>query len=122
MNTLTDELSIELEDFGFPTSAAPSSVAIRVDEMILLLILLHPAEDRNFTPESVTVDGEKLVITLGDMDTGDGVDYDITDGSRIYVVIRQSAGVSNPTEAGTFGPVIEFGDRGGPRFRGTYST
>ena len=32
VNTLTDELSIELEDFGFPASAAPSSVAIRVDE------------------------------------------------------------------------------------------
>ena len=73
-------------------------------------VLPLPGEDRNFTPENVTVDGEKLVITLGDMDTGDGVDYEIADESRIYVVIRQSAGVSNPTEAGTYGPVIEFGD------------
>ena len=74
VNTLTDELSIELADFGFPASAASTSVAIRVDDACSYCS--YAPEDRNFTPENVTVDGEKLVITLGDMDTGDDVDYD----------------------------------------------
>ena len=104
VSTLREELIIELADFTFPDSVSPSSVAISVNE---------PAEDgndRDFIPGDVTVSGEKLTITLGDMDPGDGTDYDIAAGSTVEVIIRQSAKVKNPAEAGKYGPVIELGD------------
>ena len=44
---------------------------------------------------------------VGQGSDGEFADFDIDDGAVIHVVIRQSAGVSNPTETGTYGPVVE---------------
>ena len=58
----------------------------------------------------MAVSGENLIITIGDMWTRDDTkeDFAISAGSEITVVIRQSAGISNPTEAGKYGPVIKI--------------
>ena len=107
VDTLNDELTIELEDFGFPSSVDTRSIGITVDEMD------GTGQDRQFSPETVTVDGEKLVITIGDMLTRDDAreDFTISAGSNVDVVIRQNADITIPTEAkmDDYGPVIELG-------------
>ena len=109
MNTLTDELVIKLEDFGFPDSGTigVNSIAINVDE---------DEQGRTTIPEDVAVSGDKIFITIGDLNKdrtggdqtagGETADFDIADDGIIHVVIRQSAGVSNPTASGDYGPVV----------------
>ena len=65
-----------------------------------------------FTPEDVTVDGETVLVSLGDMDEKDNLfDYIISDGEVVTVLFRQSAGITNPTEAKGYNLVkISFGD------------
>ena len=60
----------------------------------------------------MTVDGETVLISLGDMDEHDDrIDYDIKKNEIISVLFRQSAGITNPTEAKSYNLVkIEFGD------------
>ena len=69
------------------------------------------AEDITFTPEDVTVDGEKLLISLGDMDERDDeFDYEVVGTEIMNVHFRQSAGITNPTEFGGYNLVgIAFG-------------
>ena len=95
------------------------------------------ADNYTFTPEDVAVDGSKLLISIGDIteDTagtgtdrggiyslggpgncgddgvvgGDGTAAD--SGARVVtVVVRETAGIRTPTEAGTYFANIEFGD------------
>ena len=75
----------------------------------------EPVTSRTFTPEDVTVDGEKVLISLGDMDEHDDrIDYDIDEDEVISVLFRQSAGITNPTEAKGYNLVaIAFGDAAG---------
>ena len=123
MNTLTDELVIELEDFDVPSSIGVNSIAINVDDSQdnigdLDTINDNDAKnpDRTTIPEDVSVSGEKIFITIGDLNkdrtggggAGEAADFDISENSVIHIVIRQSAGVSNPTEFGTFGPAVEI--------------
>ena len=122
VNTLTDELTIKLDDFELPSTIATRSVAIIVKD--------DDGENRDFIPEDVTVSGSKVIITLGDMDKGDDIeDFDISGGSTIKVVLRKSAGISNPSESKSYGPVItlakavkldweEENDDGNPMFPG----
>ena len=115
MNTLTDEFIIELEDYNVPSSIGVNSIAVNVDDAS------SADEDRTTIPEDVSVSGEKIFITIGDLNKdrtgvrtgfadsqGEFADFEITPGSRIHVVIRESAGISNPTEAKTngYGPVV----------------
>ena len=73
-----------------------------------------PVSTRTFTPEDVTVDGTELFISLGDMDEQDDrFDYDVEGGEIITVHFRQSAGISNPTEAGNYGGVVAIAFGGG---------
>ena len=60
----------------------------------------------------MTVDGEKILISLGDMDERDGdFDYEVVGTEIMNVHFRQSAGITNPTEFGDFNLVgITFGD------------
>ena len=105
MNTLTDELVIKLEDFGMPSSIGVNSIAINVSE-----------NSRTTIPEDVAVSGEKIFITIGDLNKdrtggdqtagGEFADFDIGNGGEIHVVLRQSAGISNPTASGDYGPVV----------------
>ena len=59
----------------------------------------------------MTVDGEKILISLGDMDEHDDrIDYDISKDEVISVLFRQSTGITNPTEAKDYNLVaISFG-------------
>ena len=118
VNTLTDELTIKLEDFDLPGTIATRSVAIIVNDSGKNKAAPSnesassaPDADREFIPEDVTVSGSKIIITLGDMDKGDdNEDFDITSGSIIKVVLRKSAGISNPSESKSYGPVITLAD------------
>ena len=102
-NTLINDLVIELPDYGVPASISTSSVTIT-------------AGGYTFTPEDVSVDGEEIFISIGDVteDTGGrttgGVYLLGGENHSMKVVFRQSAGISNPTESGTFFVNINFGD------------
>ena len=120
LNTRQEDLIIEFhEDYSIPSSIRNTSVAITTEGG------MYPVPGQNgndskivttrtFTPEDVTVDGEKVLISLGDMDEQDDrFDYDIDEGELITVHFRQSAGITNPTEFGGYNLVeIEFGDAG----------
>ena len=129
-NTLLHDLVIDLPDYGVPSSIGTSSVTITAD----VAQYDTPDEDiegfteYTFTPEDVSVDGNEIFISIGDVteDTGgsnadsgiyrvggtvndDGDDNG--DTGKMTVVIRQSAGVANPSAAGTFfAKEIKFGD------------
>ena len=97
-NTLINDLIIELEDFGVPSSIGTASVTIN-------------AGDDTFTPEDVAVDGEEIFVSIGDIGEDDVLsEYWIEAGVDMQVVFRKSAGVSNPTEQNDFGVNITFGE------------
>ena len=108
-NTLIHDLIIELPDYGVPSAMSTSAVTIT-------------AGDFTFTPEDVNVDGEEVFISMGDLTENTGMgeavynlgpDAPMDEGvaSKMTVVFRQSAGISNPTAAGTFfAKKITFGD------------
>ena len=110
VDTQNDDLEIKLADFGVPSSISSGSISITVDDVEADTADL--AQDHNFNPEDVAVSGENLIITIGDMFTRDDrkEDFKISANSEITVVIRQSAGISNPTEAGDYGPVVKIRD------------
>ena len=59
------------------------------------------------TPDSVTLSGETIKITVPDMNSEtDRADH-IRAGDLVTVLIRQGAGVTNPTEGGGYKAVIE---------------
>ena len=117
VNTLTSDLVIEFhEDYGIPSSIDTSSVTVLVEDSDTDAPDRTPAGtitpvDYTFNPSHVDVDGEKVVISLGNMNVEDKArDHLVGGGSTIEVVIRKSAGVSNPSEAGDYNLVaIEFG-------------
>ena len=122
VNTRQDDLIIEFhEDYGIPSTMRTTSVAITTDGGN------YPIPDadadstttgstivntRTFTPEDVTVDGEKILLSLGDMDEQDDrFDYELDATETVTVHFRQSAGITNPTEVGGYNLVaIDFGD------------
>ena len=66
-----------------------------------------------FTPEDVTVDGEEVFISVGDVDERDDeFEYTLEKNDPMTVLFRQSAGISNPTGAGDYDAIvaITFGD------------
>ena len=118
VNTRQSDLEIEFDgDYGMPSTIRNTSVAITTEGGE------YPdpntngesgdtsVTSRTFTPEDVTVDGETVLISLGDMDEHDDrIDYDLSEGEVISVLFRQSAGISNPTEAKGYNLVkISFG-------------
>ena len=112
VNTRQNDLVIEFhEDYGFPASMRTTSVAITTTGGVYPTVSRGDVSTRTFTPEDVTVDGEKALISLGDMDEQDDrFDYEIAEGEIVTVHFRQSAGITNPTEYGGFNlEAIEFG-------------
>lgn len=85
-----DDLAIELEDFGMPGSVATSAIAIS----------LNGGQPTN--PVSVSVDGEELILALPDFDPSTEAMDGIVTGDVVAVAIRASAGISNPTEGGSY--------------------
>ena len=96
INTRNNDLIIEFhEDYGIPSSIRNTSVAITTQ--------LGSARAVTFTPEDITVDGEKVLLSLGDMDERDDqFDYEIDPGEVINVHFRQSAGITTATEHGGY--------------------
>ena len=109
-NTRLDDLIIEFhEDYGIPGSISNAAVAITTK--------IGNNRAVTFTPELVTVDGEKVLLSLGDMNesAGDteGTDYELDINEVVTVHFRQSAGITTPTEAKGYNLVeIAFGDTG----------
>ncbi len=120
-NTLIHDMVIELEDFGFPSSIGTSSVAVTTNSGTF-----DTDDDYTFTPEDVAISGEKLLLSMGDIteDTGRrrherrlAYTYSAALVSMITVVIRTTAGISNPTESKSYGAQVEFGDNDFDRCR-----
>ena len=120
VNTRQEDLIIEFhEDYTVPSSINNVSVAITT---------LVPGweagangaaseqsrdhrqkRDVTFTPENVTVDGNELLISLGDMDERDDqFDYDVVENEEIAILFRKSAGISNPTGAGDYEGIVKI--------------
>ena len=104
-----EEISIELEDFRFPSSANADSVTIESDAYYVTeddnratdaQIRATDAKYRGgvLTPTSAYVSGEKLKLTVPDMNPETDRSEGIRKGDRITVVIQQGAGIANPTE------------------------
>ena len=100
----TQELVIELEDFGFPASVDSDDVTIRVNRGT-------GSFNEPSNPQDVAVSGKKLRITLDDTnpasmdDTKEGIAAD----DMVTITIAQAAGLSNPTEGGGYPAVITGG-------------
>ena len=104
VNTRQDDLVIEFhEDYTVPSSIRNTSVAITTDTEIA-------DSDKDvvtFTPEDVTVDGNEIFISVGDIDErDDDFEYTFAKGDKVTVLFRQSAGISNPTGAGDYEGIV----------------
>ncbi len=102
-STLTDDIVVELEDYSVPSSISESSVAVSRDRSGTIL---------NTIADTVSVSGEKIAITIGDWNkdrTGGNQTGDTTVNNEdvITIVLKQSAGIKNPSKAGDYGPAIE---------------
>ena len=110
-NTLVHDMVIDMEDFVFPSSVGTSSVVVSATGFAGI----SKNGIYTFTPEDVDVDGTNLVLSLGDVteDTSGGKEqggvYEIPAGSDITVVIRSTADIATPTEAGGYPVTITFG-------------
>ena len=113
-----EEISIELEDFGFPGSANADSVTIETDAYYVsegdtratdaqMRLVDAKYQAGVVTPSSAYVSGEKLKITVPDMNPETDRANGIQKGDVITIVIQQGAGVTNPTEGGGAKAVIE---------------
>ena len=111
ITTGVDEITVEFKDFSVPATVEASSVTVSVTGMYngdgttcdtVDTETGGCREDRTFTNDAaaVSVDGEKLVIDLK-VKSDDFVDI-IAKDKTVKVVVGQSAGVSNPTEAKTY--------------------
>ena len=113
INTRQNDLVVEFhEDYGMPASIRTTSVAITTEGGMYQTRGGGYTNTRTFTPEDVTVDGEKVLISLGDMDEqDDSFDYEIEEGEIVTVHFRQSAGITTATEQGGYFLVeVAFGD------------
>ena len=118
VDTLTDaELVLKLEDFSLPSTINASTVAITVVDPATVPGSsagdLPDYQDRDFIPADVTVGGDEITISLGNTLSGEDTiqDFDISTASIITVIIRKSAGISNPTKYGEYGVSITLGDK-----------
>ena len=122
------EITIELEDFGFPGSTIPTAVGIssdarynsendnRVDATENTADLGAVARYNTdgtlanqtgysgglVAPADISLSGEELTVTVPDMNPENDRGDDIKRGDLVTVLIRQGAGVSNPSEGGDY--------------------
>ena len=129
------EIEIEMEDYGFPgsldrTGIGVASNAVYDSENLLqpqgVLIASDPGATAasgdtqtvgyyvagNYraglqTPDAVTLSGETIKITVPDMNGETDRDDNIRAGDLVTVLIRQGAGITNPTEGGGYSAVVE---------------
>ena len=107
-------ITIKFEQFGVPSTISTSSIAMEATEP-------GPdndidAEDDNvsytFNPATVTVDGKEVIITIPDVSPEDQTTKKtFVENSKLKVLVYQSAGITNPTEANTYGGASPHTDR-----------
>ena len=88
-----DDISVEFnEDFSVPGSIDESSVTIQLG-----------SGSHVTNPAAVIVDGEEVILELGDLNEEDDDDSGmILMDQPVTVIFKTSAGVSNPTEGGGY--------------------
>ena len=122
LSTGTDSFTVKMEDFGVPSSIDESDITMRITAGLSTCIAAlnvdgecpasataeermgFPLADQSAHPETVTVDGSKIILTVPDFgDDADG-DQGILKGDTVTVIIGQDAGITNPTEGGKSTP------------------
>ena len=114
-STVTDEIVVELEDYSVPPSIAETAVAVTLTRGEGAATACTDAATSCSTTtivDSLSVSGEKIAITIGDWNKdrtgGNQASYTaVKDDDNITIVLKQSAGIKNPTKAGNYGPAIE---------------
>ena len=116
--TGVDEVTVEFTDFSVPASVSASAVTVSVTGLYSVTNegqscspqAADTCEEATFTnsADEVAVDGEKLIIDLK-VRSDDFVDK-IKKDDTVKVVVSQSAGISNPTEAKSYGEVEVNGE------------
>ena len=122
-------LTLKLEQFDLPSSISTSSIALEVqdagedvaaatgvttpdDNLELERTGTNADEKYTFNPATVTVDGKEIILTIPDVrPEADVTKKSFSAKSEFRVLIYQSAGVSNPTEANTYGGAEPNDDR-----------
>ena len=89
VNTREDDLIIEFhEDYSVPATIRNTSVAITTDTEIAYVMGETPKDEVTFTPEDVTVDGNEIFISVGDIDERDDkFEYTFAEGDVISVPV-----------------------------------
>ena len=106
-------LTIKLEEFGVPSSISTSSIAMEVtDPDANNDGTVDDEESFTFNPATVTVDGKEIIMTIPDVrPEADVTKKTFSENSMFKVLIYQSAGITNPTEANTYGGAEPNDDR-----------
>jgi hypothetical protein len=94
------------EEFYVPDNLNVNQISISADQIIGGT---SPSPGQSVAPLDVTVDfsGAKsnkpeIALTVPDMDPSDGTGWNhIANDANVIVILRQSAGIENPTESGT---------------------
>lgn len=122
------EITIELEDFGFPGSTLPGAVGISSDAYYnnendnrqplaanttaryntdgTLIPVAASYQGGLITPTDVRVSGEEITISVPDMNPENDRGDNIMRGDLVNILIRQGSGLSNPSEGGNYSGVI----------------
>lgn len=122
------EITIELEDFGFPGSTIPGAVGIssdayynnendnrrplaantaaRYNEDGSLIPVETSYQGGLITPTDVRVSGEEITISVPDMNPENDRGDNIMRGDFVTILIRQGSGITNPSEGGGYTGVI----------------
>ena len=90
------DMTIKLEEFGVPSSISSNQIAIEVTEPDHM--------SYTFNPAAVGIDGDDIIITIPNVAASDEpIKKDFKAGSNFKVILRQGAGISNPTRSNTYG-------------------
>lgn len=122
------EITIELEDFGFPGSTSPGAVGISSDAYYAneddnrkplaantaaryntdgsLIPVAASYQGGLITPTDVRVSGEEITISVPDMNPENDRGDNIMRGDLVTILIRQGSGINNPSEGGNYSGVI----------------
>ena len=120
LSTGTGSFTVKMEDFGVPSSIDESDITMKITGGLSTCPTAladgacpdftatptdgFPLADQSAHPETVTVDGSKIILTVPDFgDDADG-DQGILVGDTVTVIIGQDAGITNPTEGGKSTP------------------
>jgi hypothetical protein len=101
-------ITLDWDDaFGIPATIDPSHVTMSTNSVAGGSG--SPADNESVNPVDVTItfigvesDEPRMVITVPDMDTSDNTGGNgIGEGAEVVIIVAQSAGITNPTEAQT---------------------